>query len=109
MATPSITDLIERFRIETEFQPGQTIEVRRQDHGEKRIIWTRHEDLGYEHSAEVWLEKDLNGDNMRAVKRVRKSTNSAIDYRKELSALTELSKVLPILDLVDGNNGNLVS
>jgi hypothetical protein len=95
MATPSITDSIERFRIETEFKLDQTIEVRRHNQAEERITWTRHKDLGYEFSAEVWLERALEKDQTRAVKRVRTSTNSAIDYRKELLAMVELSQVCP--------------
>jgi hypothetical protein len=93
MATPSITDIIERFRIETEFKLDQTIEVRRHNQAEERITWTRHKDLGYEFSAEVWQERALEKDQTRAVKRVRTSTNSAIDYRKELLTMVELSQV----------------
>lgn len=96
MAAPSITDLAEHFRIETEFQMGQTIEIRRRA-GEsvRRIIWTMDKELGYGGSGEVWLEKDVQGGTTRAVKRVRKRVTNVIDYRKELSAMTELSKVLP--------------
>jgi hypothetical protein len=91
MATPSI----ERFRIKTEFKPDQTIEIRGHNQAEERIIWTRDKDLGYDFSAEVWLERALEKDQTRAVKRVRKSTNSAIDYKKELLAMAELSQVCP--------------
>jgi hypothetical protein len=94
MAAPSIIDLAERFRIETEFQYGQIIEIRRTGQSMKRVTWTMDKELGYGGSGEVWLEKDAQGGTTRAVKQVRKRVSNVIDYRKELSTMTELSKVL---------------
>ncbi|KAF1999071.1 kinase-like protein [Amniculicola lignicola CBS 123094] len=88
----SDSDLVEIYRIESEFEAGKTIEIKRDGDTEERIVWSWVEELGYGAYGEVWLEKDLSTGKARAVKRVRKRNKMDVGYKKELSALRILSK-----------------
>jgi hypothetical protein len=99
MTPPFISDLVDSFKLKTEFRHDCTIEITRTNRSEqgRRAVrtekkWTKHEYLGSGAFGEVWLEKDQLGD-ARAVKDVRKRLSTGVDYHKELLAMANLSKV----------------
>jgi hypothetical protein len=101
MASATISDLIEHFKLETEFHQEHTVEIThalQHDRGRQRVktetIWTRRENLGSGAFGTVWLEKNQSGAT-RAVKKVSKTPfdRIGIDYHVELLALAKLSKV----------------
>jgi hypothetical protein len=98
MASASILDLMEHFKIETQFQQDCTVEIT-QTHS----TWTRPtggedwegmdkaERTGLWEFGEVWLEENQFGDT-RAAKNVKKR-DPRINYYKELLAMANLPKV----------------
>jgi hypothetical protein len=89
------SDLIDNFKLDTEFHQDCTLEITSQrDRGRQMVravkTWTKSKDLGCGFFGEVWLEENKSG-GTRAIKRVVK--NRDINYRKELLAMAELSKV----------------
>jgi hypothetical protein len=99
MASATVSDLIDHFKLETEFRQDCTIEITRifqHDYGQRMIKaekkWTKKQDLGYGTFGDVWLERSDSG-GTRAVKSVKKNRNTSVDYHKELLAMAKLSKV----------------
>jgi hypothetical protein len=99
MASASISDLVNHFKLETVFRQDCTLEItrtiqsgrgRRAAKTEKKR--TKQEHLGGGTFGEVWLEKDQFG-TTRAVKDIKKKRNTGVDYYKELLAMANLSKV----------------
>jgi len=97
MASTSVSDLVDHFRLDAQVQADCTLEIIRMVHprgrrtirSEKR--WIKQNELGYGTFGEVWLEKNQKGET-RAIKGVRKRKNTGIDYYKELLAMAKLSK-----------------
>jgi hypothetical protein len=99
MASPFISDLVDSFKLKTEFRHDCTIEITRTKQSEQgrraaktEKKWTKHDHLGSGTFGEVWLEKDQLG-GTRAVKAIQKKRNTGVDYHKELLAMANLSKV----------------
>src|SRR6266487_2764916 len=98
MHSASISDLIDHFKLETQFCHGYTLEITRTlpRDGSRQVVivekkWTKQRDLGYGAFGEVWLEKNQLGET-RAVKAVKKNRYTDVDYYKELLAMAKLSK-----------------
>jgi hypothetical protein len=99
MATISLSvDILERFRIPPRFEDGKIIEIKRQGEHEEEITWNWERELGYGAHGDVWLEKEPVSGRTRAVKSVRKGSKETLAHRKELLALSSLSKVLHFFD-----------
>jgi hypothetical protein len=99
MASPFVSDLVDSFKLKTEFRQDCTIEITRINQSEQgrraakfEKKWTKHDDLGSGVFGDVWLEKDQLG-GTRAVKEIKKKRNTGVDYHKELLAMANLSKV----------------
>jgi hypothetical protein len=99
MASASISDLVDHFKLEAEFRHDCTVEITRslsRSRGRKMVKverkWVKKNDLGRGTFGDVWLEKNQLG-GIRAVKGVKKNLNNGIDYHKELLAMAKLSKV----------------
>ena len=95
------SDLVDHFKFDVDFYPEYTRHVFHiSDHArgwrklrvEKK--WYRQVRLGQGGFGTVWLEKEHDGE-VRAVKEIPKksSLQSQIDYKKELLAMSVLSKV----------------
>lgn len=100
MATSSSTtalltvEIIAQFEIESRFFEGKTIEVKRDSEGEEKLVeWQFEEELGHGAFGDVTLERDVASGNTRAVKMIKKTDEKTLDHRKELLALSSLSKV----------------
>ncbi len=97
MPSDSISDLVDHFKLETEFRPDYTLEIVRTLHHDRgrRMVraekkWTKQRDLGHGSFGEVWLDQQA---ATRAVKSVKKNRDTGVDYHKELLAMAKLSKV----------------
>lgn len=95
MDSARISDLVEDFKLETEFHPEHTIEITQHERGPRLVKvktkWTQ-EHLGYGTFSEVWLEKNESGAT-RAVKCVSKTACANLNFHKELIAMAKLRKV----------------
>jgi hypothetical protein len=94
------SDLVDFFRLDASFDPiyAVTRENVRAADGKRRTVvkeWKRTKRLGNGASGTVWLEKETEKGDLRAVKEVSKngSITARIDYTQELVALGHLSKV----------------
>jgi len=98
MASASISDLVDHFKLESEFRQDCTLEITQtlSDKRASRMVraerkWIKEKDLGSGAFGDVWLEKNQHG-GTRAVKCVQKN-GTGLDYYKELLAMAKLSKV----------------
>jgi hypothetical protein len=94
------SDLVDFFRLDAKFDPifAVTRENVRAAHGTRRTVvkeWRRTKRLGSGTFGTVWLEKETEKGELRAVKEVAKNglTTAKTDYTRELEALGHLSKV----------------
>jgi hypothetical protein len=107
---PGSPGLAEFFKLDASFDPIRSVthETVLAADGTRRTImkeWKRTKRLGHGASGTVWLEQDMEGGHLRAVKEIEKKTSTTapkVDYTRELEALGHLSKVrtwfLPSLD-----------
>lgn len=112
----SVSDLLEYFKLDAEYTPDHTLQVsyakkpgisRRKVRTEQR--WYRDREIGHGSFGSVWLEVNQKGQGVtaqRAVKEVSKRLlrGSGIDYRRELLAMSTLSKVSPCFELVSSRD-----
>ena len=103
MSTQS--DLIDYFKLDAVYNPdtNSTREVTQTSdraHFKRQVTiikeWKRSTKLGSGAYGIVWLERNHEGEEFRAVKEIPKGTPSTpltIDYKRELLALSRLSKV----------------
>ncbi|TKA68937.1 hypothetical protein B0A49_05344 [Cryomyces minteri] len=83
-------DLIEYFRLDTNFSTYFTEHSVYQQGRRVQERWVRNKELGRGAFGKVWLEVEGNKGKTRAVKQIQKGSN--IDYVKELGAIAKFSK-----------------
>lgn len=102
----SISDLIDHFKLDTQFYDNYTQHIFRQSdsaRGQRRVKvkkrWYRRDKIGQGGFGTVWREEEQAGE-VRAVKEIPRQgpLQSRIDYQKELLAMAKLSKVCDLLD-----------
>jgi len=93
-----ISDLIDHYKLETEFDSNytkhftyQTNSTNRRHRQRIEKTWFRDRKIGEGGFSQVWLEKEQDGKELRAVKVLKKSI--PLDYNRELLAMARLSKV----------------
>jgi len=88
---------IEKFKLNSRTENGDTIQTRTVDGQTQEIIWKWEGNLGYDDSNNVWLEKDQKSGRLRVVKRLRNSngqmrSQNRVACWRELRALAILRK-----------------
>jgi len=105
MSTSKIADIserwIEKFKLNSRTENGDTIQTRTVDGQTKEIVWKWEGNLGYDDSNNIWLEKDQKSGRLRVVKRLRNSNSqmksqNRIAYWREIRALATLRKASTI-------------
>lgn len=96
MATP--ISKLDHFKLETTFGDGYVVnKTYHWDYSKRKTTgsskWIREREIGVGAFGSVWLEKEEGGGQLRAVKRLQRSSLMASGFSQELLALITLTDV----------------